>query len=327
VGIIANPASGKDIRRLVAYGSVFDNQEKVRIVRRVLLGLVAAGVDRICYMPDYFGIVDRAVNRLGRNICAQVLEDFRMRGNQEDSIQAARRMEEQGADCLVTLGGDGTNRAVCKGNGSVPILPLSTGTNNVFPSMIEGTIAGLAAGLVATKLVSLEESTISSTKLEVTLDGTLVDLALVDAVVYDDVFVASRAVWDMSKVRQVFLNRAAPDNIGLSSIGGLLQPIRPEAPHGLYLELGNQGRPVTAPVAPGVITTVFVKKHDIMNPGEELEIYHTPSVLALDGEREVEVRKGQQAAVRLAPDGPVVVDVARTMAAAMKRRILAPEQP
>ena len=130
---------------------------------------------------------------------------------------------------------------------------------------------------------------------------------------------------DMSKVRQVFLNRAEPDDIGLSSIGGLLQPVMPEAPYGLYLELGRHGRRVTAPVAPGIITTVFVKKHDIMNPGEELEIYHRPSVLALDGEREVEVHKGQQAAVRLAPDGPVVVDVARTMAAAMKRRILAPE--
>ncbi|MDI9377286.1 MAG: ATP-NAD kinase, partial [Synergistota bacterium] len=31
VGIIANPASGKDIRRLVAHGSVFDNIEKVNI--------------------------------------------------------------------------------------------------------------------------------------------------------------------------------------------------------------------------------------------------------------------------------------------------------
>ena len=39
VGIIANPASGKDIRRLVAHGSVFDNDEKANIVRRVLLGL------------------------------------------------------------------------------------------------------------------------------------------------------------------------------------------------------------------------------------------------------------------------------------------------
>ena len=31
VGIIANPASGKDIRRLVAHGTVFDNDEKVNI--------------------------------------------------------------------------------------------------------------------------------------------------------------------------------------------------------------------------------------------------------------------------------------------------------
>ena len=38
VGIIANPASGKDIRRLVAHGSTFDNNEKINIVRRVLLG-------------------------------------------------------------------------------------------------------------------------------------------------------------------------------------------------------------------------------------------------------------------------------------------------
>ena len=37
--IMANPVSGKDIRRLVAHGSVFDNQEKVRMTRRLLLGL------------------------------------------------------------------------------------------------------------------------------------------------------------------------------------------------------------------------------------------------------------------------------------------------
>jgi predicted polyphosphate/ATP-dependent NAD kinase len=47
VGIIANRASGKDIRRLVAFGSVCDNEEKVSIVRRILLGLEAAGVDKV----------------------------------------------------------------------------------------------------------------------------------------------------------------------------------------------------------------------------------------------------------------------------------------
>jgi predicted polyphosphate/ATP-dependent NAD kinase len=43
VGIIANPASGKDIRRLVAHASVFDNQEKRNIVRRAIMGAVASG--------------------------------------------------------------------------------------------------------------------------------------------------------------------------------------------------------------------------------------------------------------------------------------------
>ena len=41
VGIVVNPASGKDIRRLVAKASVFDNQEKRAIVRRAITGVVA----------------------------------------------------------------------------------------------------------------------------------------------------------------------------------------------------------------------------------------------------------------------------------------------
>lgn len=49
IGLIANPASGKDIRRLVAHGTVFDNQEKVNIVRRIILACNAAGVQRIYY--------------------------------------------------------------------------------------------------------------------------------------------------------------------------------------------------------------------------------------------------------------------------------------
>ena len=91
VGIIANPASGKDIRRLVAYGSVFDNQEKVRILRRVLIGLSAVGVERICYMQDYFGIVDRALSQIDLKIPISAL-NFKLTGTQEDTVQAARKM-------------------------------------------------------------------------------------------------------------------------------------------------------------------------------------------------------------------------------------------
>ena len=320
VGIIANPASGKDIRRLVAYGSTFDNEEKVRIVRRVLLGLAAVGINDVIFMPDTYGIVQRALDQIELKT-AVAPTSFRIEGSQEDSTRAAQEMAEKKAACIVTLGGDGTNRAVAKGSTRVPILPISTGTNNVFPAMIEGTLAGLAAGLIAARRIPLRDGTYRSTRLEVILNGNVVDTALVDAAVYDDLFVGSRAIWDMGKVRQVFLNRAQPDSIGISSIGGLLHPIAAQAPEGLYLELGPSCQDVVCPVAPGMIQKVSVQKKMIMTPRNQVKIKFAPSVLALDGERELEIEKHQAVAVRLALKGPVVVDVGKTMAAAVKRKI------
>ena len=148
VGIIANPASGKDIRRLVAHGSVFDNDEKVSIVQRVLLGLDAIGVERVLIMPDSYGIGTRALHTLKLKLEATIM-DMRRTFSQEDSRLAAKLMVREGVKVLVTLGGDGTNRIVSKASRDVPLMPISTGTNNVFPNMIEASIAGLAAGLVA----------------------------------------------------------------------------------------------------------------------------------------------------------------------------------
>ena len=324
VGIIANPASGKDIRRLVAYGSVFDNQEKVRIVRRIILGLLATGVKQICYLPDYFGIVPRALESLRVNIPV-FPANFKPSATQEDSVKAGRLMAERGVDCIVTLGGDGTNRAVVKGTRTVPILPISTGTNNVFPAMVEGTLAGLAAGLVAGKLVPLDQASYHSTLLEVHKNGQPVDIALVDIIVYQDWFIGSRAVWDMSKVARMFLNRSDPASIGLSSVGGLLQRIRPEEPAGLCLTLGNGARRVLAPVAPGVLTDIGLKSVDMMDLEQDFTVDSRPAVLALDGERELELLPDQEYSIRLVQNGPVVVDVARAMNAAMEGRVFTTE--
>jgi len=252
VGIIANPASGKDIRRLVAYGSVFDNQEKIRIVRRLMMGFQAVGIQRIAYMPDYHGIVERALDGLQVDLSVERLQ-FDTKADQRDSINAARLLAEKETGCIVTLGGDGTNRVVAKGADHVPILPLSTGTNNVFPIMIEGTVAGLAAGLIATGKVSREEGTFQSTRLEVVIEGEVVDIALVDAVVSTDMFIGSRAIWKTDKIGQVFLNRTSPASIGFSSIGGMLRTIAAKEPVGMYLKLVNIGLTVTAPFAPGII--------------------------------------------------------------------------
>ena len=56
IGIIANPASGKDIRRLVSYATTIDNNEKVNICKRIVLAAQGMGVDEVVFMPDTFMI-------------------------------------------------------------------------------------------------------------------------------------------------------------------------------------------------------------------------------------------------------------------------------
>src|SRR5205814_6064347 len=94
VGIIANPASGRDIRRLVAHGTVFDNNEKSAIVRRVLLGLEAVGISRVAYMPEHdFGILPRALMDQRLTLEAFPL-DMPVLATSADSTSAAQLLAE-----------------------------------------------------------------------------------------------------------------------------------------------------------------------------------------------------------------------------------------
>lgn len=315
VGIIANPASGKDIRRLVAHGSVFDNDEKVSIVKRVLLGLEAVGVERALIMPDRFGIGMRALDTLRLTMAAEILE-MPAFFNQADSSRAARLLAEQGIRALVTLGGDGTNRAVAKTCGTIPLMPISTGTNNVFPLMIEATTAGLAAGLVAVGRADGAVRHVPRIDIFRQVDpetqaptAEADDIALVDAAIYAESFIGSRAIWEGGKIRELILTRAEPGNIGLSSIGGHLLGGDYPPGHGLYLRLASTGQPVQAPIAPGLFQTVHVADYRLLAPGDGLTVSHADDcVLAVDGEREIELRPGVMIHLRLNPAGPRVID-------------------
>ena len=308
VGIIANPASGKDIRRLVAHGSVFNNLEKVNIVRRALLGLQATGVEQTIFMPDYFGIGARAIGGLKLALKTSTLK-MDLRGTQEDSTEAADRFREMQVGCIITLGGDGTNRAVAKSCGKIPLLPISTGTNNVFPYMIEGSIAGLVAGVVTLQIVKLDRVIQQTKRLEIEKNGQLIDIALIDAVVYDDKFQASRAVWDISKVKEIVLARAEPNNIGFSSIGGYLYPSSLDEKYGVHIKVGQGDHGVLAPIAPGLIVRVGIESCGLINMNEAVEINYKPSILALDGEREVGVGKKDHISIRLTKNGPYIIDI------------------
>ena len=308
VGILANPAASKDIRRLVAHGRVVPDSEKVNIIRRVLLGLEAVGVRRVVVMPDPSHLCQRAREDAFLSLDLEML-DFPVHSSMEDSVRASAMMNEMGVGCLVTVGGDGTNRAVAKSCGKVPLVPISTGTNNVFPTMMEGTLAGLAAGVVARGLVDLDRVSATSKRIEVYLNGEFRDLALVDVAVSKERFVASRAVWDMDTVHEVFLTRAEPTSIGLSSIGARLHTLSMTDRAGLYFRPGPGRTTVLAPVAPGIIARVSIDEWRILSLGERVRVNQSLCTLALDGEREISVRPGQDVEVVVSDNGPRVVSL------------------
>lgn len=319
VGIIANPASGKDIRRLVAHASVFDNQEKRNIVRRVLLGAAATGSTRFVAMPDPNGIVESATDGLDLEVEVDYVSSPRS-ASALDTERAASAMREAGCSIVITLGGDGTNRAATRGWRDMPLIAISTGTNNVFPRMLEGTLAGTAAGLVATGKLALREVSAQAKTVRAEIDGEDDDLALIDAVLLDEQFVGSRAIWHPEKLRTIVLARAEPAAMGMSAIGGLLLPVSGHDDAGLVVEIGEDGEKLLAPIAPGLFRDVPVSDVRKVGFGEAVEV-EGPGILAFDGERERLLKPGQHACLRVSRDGPHVVDVAQALRLAACRGI------
>lgn len=323
VGIIANPDSGKDIRRLVSQAVIVDNLQKSNIVGRLLRALGAMGVERVEIMPDFFGIGRRALDGLGPGDLGAtevIVADMPFEGTDRDSYQAAARMRDAGARCIVILGGDGTCRVVAKACGEVPLLPISTGTNNVVPTFVEATVAGMAAGYVATRPgIAHEQLCWRHKRLMVRVNGELVDQALVDVALVENQWTGARAIWSAEALRQVFVTRAHPTATGLSALVAAIQPVSPFEGSGAVIGLTPHGRRVLAPIAPGLLRTVSLGELIELQPGVSHPVEAVrPAVLALDGEREVVLRPEDRAEVTLELDGPRLVDVERTMQAAVE---------
>lgn len=309
-GIVANPASGKDVRRLVARASVFDNQEKQAIVERAITGAAAAGAAEFAYLDDANGIVANAVRENPR-LRARSLDATRT-GTALDTISAARALRDAGCAAVIVLGGDGTNRAFSIGWPDAPLISISTGTNNVFPSLLEATVAGAAAGLLASGQIGLHEVAVRQKAIEVQVEGERPDKALIDAVLSRERFVGARALLQPESLDVALLSRAEPAAVGITAIGGLLQPLSRTEDAGLRLKFGGGGQLVQAPIAPGLYRPVAVAECALTGFGEQLQAVG-PGVLAFDGERERTLRPGQGVRLRAARSGPFVVDVGRTL--------------
>ena len=331
VGIIANPAAGRDIRRLVAQASVFPIAEKRNMITRIFSALGAVGVGT-CYMiPDESGIADRVRRAVGLGPPAgQVWPeveflDMPIEGTPADTLEATARMVARGVDGIVVLGGDGTNRLVAQACDGVPLTSLSTGTNNVFPMMREATIAGLAAGMVATGALPREQAARRNKVLRVTVDGAPRDIALVDVCVCAETWTGAKALWRADALDQLFVTFAEADAIGLSSIAGLVRPVSRDEPTGVAVDLAalpGAARTVSAPLAPGLMAEIGVERVADLEAGVPHPIRLERGVVALDGEREIAFGPNEQVAVVLQPDGPLTVEIARAMALAAQSGLL-----
>lgn len=332
VGVVANPASGRDIRRLVAGASVFDNSEKGNMVYRLMVGLGAVGVGRILMMPAASGLSD-ALDRTLRSHAAGdraglpdlELVEMTVRHTARDTVQAVEEMVERGVAVIVVLGGDGTNRLVARHCQNVPLCTLSTGTNNAFPTMREATVAGLATGLVATGQAG-GEALRREKILRVGVNGEADrDCALVDVAVSADRFVGARALWRPEEISEIFVASASPDAVGLSSVAGLLDPTPRSAPYGLHLRLTAPEEAetvLTVPLAPGLVVPIGVAKKRRVQPGESTEMEAVSGSIALDGEREIEVGPEDRVEVSIDLDGPLTIDIEAVMQEAAQRSLL-----
>lgn len=311
VGIIANPVSARDIRRVVANAGSLQLADRVNIVLRALAALGACGVTRVRMMPDREGLKPMLERHLARERAASgsthrwpQLEWLAMpvTARVDDTLCAARLLREADAAAIIVLGGDGTHRAVVRECGQVPIAGLSTGTNNAYPEMRESTLMGLAAGLYASGRIPPERALAYNKRLDVALNDGRADarhdIALVDVAIAREQYIGAKALWKTESLAALYLTFAEPQAIGLSSIGGLLDPIGRREAGGLHIELespqgGADAAPASprfqlqAPIAPGLLQPVPIHSWHRLTDGEPVRVSQRSGVVALDGEREL----------------------------------------
>lgn len=320
VGFVVNPHAGKDIRRLTTPASHTSDVTKVGIVRRAIVAAGESGAERILVAPDTHRLGERAAE--GLDLPVEILDEP-LSGSRHDTIGAARRFWKEQAGAVIALGGDGTARDVALGWPDAPLIAISTGTNNVYPSAVDGTSAGAAAGLVASGAVGLDEVGRRSKRIVVHVDdrnGSLDDVALVDVAFIDADFVGARAVRDPHSVTAVVAAVATPASTGLSSIAGRIHPVDRWTKGGVFVRLGAGGRSIRVPLAPGSFTTMNVAEVRSLSEGEAVTLSGR-TILAFDGERDVPVGPDGTVTCRVESNGPILIDVERTLTLAAERRL------
>jgi predicted polyphosphate/ATP-dependent NAD kinase len=332
VGIIANPVSARDIRRVIANATSLQITDRANIVLRVLACLKATGVGQVVMMPENGGIrhhVRRGVER-SRNLGEHEFPDLAyldmtVTGTVDDTIRAADLMRQKNVDAIVVLGGDGTHRAVVSRCGAVPIAGISTGTNNAFPEHREPTITGLATGLAVTGRVPAEIAYAPNKKLVVRVNDNAAEIALVDVALVTERVVGARALWKTETFRELFVTFADPEVIGMSAIAGLLEPIKRNEPQGLHVLLAPPEAAeltLNVPIAPGYMRPIGIASWQRLKPGKAYGPQIQAGSIALDGERELSFSERDHVQIALEENAFRTVNVAAVMGYAARHGLM-----
>ena len=145
LAICVNPMSGRDVRRLAARATNMTHEAKRDTVARVAAGAEAVGVTDIYIAREPFRIATLALEYMNLKARVHVIEHPLTNGAADTEAAMAAYLEA-GCDTVVSLGGDGTNRAITRAAPDVNLVALSTGTNNVFPQLLEPTIGEALQG-------------------------------------------------------------------------------------------------------------------------------------------------------------------------------------
>ena len=319
IAICVNPMSGRDVRRLAARATNMTHEAKRDLVARIAAGADAMGATDIYVISEPFRIAAAALEQMSLNARVHVLE-FKLRSDASDTETAVHRFLAEGVRTIVSLGGDGTNRAMVRASCDYHLIPLSTGTNNVFPELVEPTIAGMVAALQARG--QLPEHLSRRAKVLHVRSPRGNDVGLIDAVLLERDHVGNLLPFDAGRLKQILLTRAEPDAIGMSPIGGLIHPVYAEEDGGLLLHMGPGGYALEAPLSPGAFQSVQVKSVTPIQMGVAVP-FRGKGVLALDGDRDHRLEVNESAVVEIRRDGPPIIDVRAAMRHAVAEGMIA----
>ena len=316
IAICVNPMAGRDVRRLAARASMVTHEAKMDCVARVAAGADAMGVDEIFIVREPFRIAERALEWMSLNANVTLL-DIELTHDMADTERAVSAFRSHGVDHIVALGGDGTHRVIVKTAPDIYLIPLSTGTNNVFPLTIEATIAGEVAALGAMRLLPEARLCPRAKVAKLAIDTRVRDIGLIDVVRIENDFVGNYRPFDPAKLREMVLTRAEPDAIGMSPIGGLVDPVGADDDCGLYVRLG-EGHSRRVPISPGYFRDVHISETGRLLLGHR-RTFDSVGLIAIDGDRLHRIEPGEHVSVEVNRDGPRVYDVAASMRFAVEQ--------